>query len=87
MPVPPDDCLKPEVLEAFFASFATASAVFVGPFAKLRAYTKRLPAPPSGLGPMRQAWINGLRSTVADSCMRVNLGWDTAPARTTTSSQ
>ena len=52
--------MEPEVLASIIAAATALIAVIVGPIITFRASRNQM------LGPMRQAWINGLRDTVAE---------------------
>ena len=52
--------MAPQVIASIVAAFTALVAVAVGPFLTIRASKTQM------LGPMRQAWINSLRDTIAE---------------------
>lgn len=58
----------PEVIASMIAAATALVAVVVGPFLTIRASKTQM------LGPMRQAWINSLRDTVAEYSAKVHVG-------------
>jgi hypothetical protein len=65
-----------QVVLSFIAAATALAAVFLGPFLAARASKNGM------LGPMRQAWINDLRDTVAEFSARIAMGYDAVSAVT-----
>jgi hypothetical protein len=57
---------SPEVVASIIAAATALVAVVIGPFVTMRASKNQM------LGPMRQAWINDLRDTIAEFCSVVS---------------
>lgn len=60
--------MEPEVIASIIAAATALVAVVVGPLVTIRASKTQM------LGPMRQAWINSLRDTVAEYSARIHAG-------------
>lgn len=60
--------MAPEVIASIIAAATALVAVVVGPLVTIRASKTQM------LGPMRQAWINSLRETVAEYSARIHAG-------------
>lgn len=60
--------MEPPVIASIIAAATALVAVVVGPLVTMRASKKQM------LGPMRQAWINSLRDTVAEYSARIHAG-------------
>lgn len=69
--------MQPEVLASIIAAATALVAVIVGPFLTSRASKNHM------LGPMRQAWINSLRDTVAEFIAHVYIARSHVVASTT----
>ncbi|MBK6557226.1 MAG: hypothetical protein IPG16_08425 [Comamonadaceae bacterium] len=68
MASPPSTGLDPQVIASIVAAVTALVAVAVAPFVTIRASKKQM------LGPMRQAWINSLRDTVAEYTASIDAG-------------
>ena len=68
MASPPSAALDPQVIASIVAAVTALVAVAVAPFVTIRASKTQM------LGPMRQAWINSLRDTVAEYTAKVDAG-------------
>lgn len=68
MASPPSTTLDPQVIASIVAAVTALVAVAVAPFVTIRASKTQM------LGPMRQAWINSLRDTVAEYIARIDVG-------------
>ncbi len=62
----PAAALDPQVIASIVAAVTALVAVAVAPFVTIRASKTQM------LGPMRQAWINSLRDTVAEYTAKVD---------------
>lgn len=68
-PIPVESSyMAPEVIASIVAAITALVAVAVGPFLTIRASKTQM------LGPMRQAWINSLRDTVAEFSASIHVG-------------
>lgn len=61
--------IDPQVVASIIAALTALVAVIIGPFLSIRAAKTQM------LGPMRQAWINDLRDTMAEFVARIQLGY------------
>ena len=68
MASPPSAALDPQVIASIVAAVTALVAVAVAPFVTIRASKTQM------LGPLRQAWINSLRDTVAEYTAKVDAG-------------
>lgn len=68
MPSSIPTALDAQVIASIIAAVTALVAVVVAPFVTLRATKSQM------LGPMRQAWINSLRDTVAEYTARIDAG-------------
>ena len=68
MASPPSTTFDPQVIASIVAAVTALVAVAVAPFVTIRASKSQM------LGPMRQAWINSLRNTVAEYIARIDVG-------------
>ena len=68
MASPPSTTFDPQVIASIVAAVTALVAVAVAPFVTIRASKTQM------LGPMRQAWINSLRDTVAEYIARIDVG-------------
>ena len=60
--------LETQVVASLIAAATALVAVIVGPFISFKASKRQM------LGPMRQAWINSLRDTIAEYTSKIRLG-------------
>lgn len=68
MTTPSTTALDPQVIASIVAAVTALVAVAIAPFVTIRASKRQM------LGPMRQAWINSLRDTVAEYTAKIDTG-------------